>query len=280
MRYVDTHAHLGPWHEEISTLTPDEFVAMQERAGIERTVVTSSSALFGELVYGNEWTIQQAERRDHLLVWLVLNPLRERDSYELLERYQDHPKVVGVKLHPVLHRYPADIKATFRLLERVEPLRLPVLSHGENESYAAPARLRRLAEAFPTLTIISAHFAAGVSGQLHEAIDAIQDCATGNLYTDMGTARAIRAGIIAQMVRAVGAHRILFGTDSPLYEPMAFPALLAAAGISNEEKEQIAYQNAERLILKPRGITATAFPLSVDAHATRHREPLRELPPT
>ncbi len=254
MRYIDTHAHLGPWHEEIWTFTPAEFVALQQRAGIERTVVTSTAALFGELVYGNEWTIRQAEQYDHLLVWLVLNPLRERDSYALLDRFKSHPKVVGIKIHPVLHKYPADIKATFRLLERVAPLNLPVLSHGENESYAAPARLRRLAEAFPSLTLITAHFGAGTPGQTHEAIDAIQDCASGNLYTDMGTARAIRTGIIAQMVRAIGADKILFGTDSPLYEPMAFPTLLAAADISEAARAQSASKNAERLILAPRGL--------------------------
>lgn len=254
MRYIDAHAHLGPWFEERDTFTAEGFVALQERAGIERTVVTSAAALFTELVYGNEWTIQQAERLDHLLVWLVLNPLKPRESFELLDRFKDHPKVVGFKIHPVLHKYPADIKAAFRLLERLEPLGLPVLSHGENESYAAPGRLRRLSKGFPSLTIITAHFGAGQPGQMEEAIDALQDCETGNLYTDMGTARAIRTGTIAQMVRAVGADRILFGTDSPLYEPMAFPALLAAADITDEEREQIAYKNAERLVLAPSGL--------------------------
>ncbi|HQX10022.1 MAG TPA: amidohydrolase family protein [Thermoflexales bacterium] len=254
MLYIDTHAHLGPWHEEIWTFTPEQFVALQQRAGISTTVVTSAAALAGELVYGNEWTFQQAERLDHLLVWLVLNPLREKDSFDLLERYKNHPKMVGVKIHPVMHRYPADIKATYRLFERVAPLNFPVLSHGENESYASPARMRRLAEAFPSLTLITAHFGAGAPGQTHEAIDAIQDCKTGNLYTDMGTGRAVRTGIIAQMVRAIGADRILFGTDSPLYEPMAFPTLLRAADISEAERALIAHQNAERLILSPRGL--------------------------
>jgi predicted TIM-barrel fold metal-dependent hydrolase len=243
MRYIDTHAHLGPWHEDIWTYTAEQFV-----------VVASTAALSGELVYGNEWTIAQAERLDHLLVWLVLNPLREADSYALLERYRNHPKVVGIKLHPVLHRYPADIKAMFRLLERVEPTRLPVLSHGENESYASPARMRRLAEAFPSLTIITAHFGAGTAGQTHEALDAIQDCRTGNLITDMGTARAVRTGIVAQVVRAIGADKVLFGTDSPLYEPAVFTTLLSVAEISDAEKEQIAHGNAERIILKPRGL--------------------------
>ena len=50
--------------------------------------------------------MQQAETRPHLLVWLVLNPLREKDSLDLLSRFKAHPKVVGIKLHPVLHKLP------------------------------------------------------------------------------------------------------------------------------------------------------------------------------
>ena len=254
MRYIDTHAHLGPWFEERSTLTAEQFIGLQTRAGIERTVVSSTTALYIDLVQGNEWTIQQAERLDHLLVWLVLNPLKPTESRELLDRYNDHGRVVGIKIHPVQHQFPADVKAAYRLLECLEPLGLPVLSHAEIGSYASPDRLRRLAEAFPALTLIAAHLGAGQPGQLDEAIDALQDCSTGNLYTDMGTARAIRTGVIAQMVDAIGADRILFGTDSPLYEPMAFPALLAAADISDDDRERIAHGNAERLILEPRGL--------------------------
>ena len=251
VRYIDSHAHLGPWFDSLTSMSPEQFVAMQARAGIERSVVSSTAALQVELTHGNVWAIRQAESHDHLLVWLVLNPLKEVESHTLLKRFKDHPKVVGIKLHPVQHQYPADIKATFRLLERVEPLGLPVLSHGENESYAAPARLRRIAEAFPSLTFITAHFGAGMPGNTHEAIDAIQNCRTGNLYTDMATARAIRTGLIAFVARAIGAERLLFGTDAPIYEPSAFPALLAAADLGDDERELIAYRNAERLILDP-----------------------------
>lgn len=254
MRYIDTHAHLGGWFDANCTFTPDEFVAQQERAGIERSVVSSTSALYTELVLGNEWTVEQAETRDHLLVWLVLNPLREADSLDLLDRFGQHPKVVGFKIHPVGHQYPADVKASLRLVQRLVPFGLPVLYHGQNESYSAPGLLRRVAESVPSLTIITAHFGAGQTGQTLEAIDAIQDCVSGNLYTDMGTARAIRTGMIAQMVRGIGADRILFGTDSPLYESMAFPALLQAADVTDHEREQIAYRNAERLVLAPSGL--------------------------
>jgi uncharacterized protein len=254
LRYIDTHAHLGGWFDADRTFTPDAFVAQQERAGIERSVVSSTAALYTELVLGNEWTIQQAETRDHLLVWLVLNPLREAESLELLARFGQHPKVVGFKIHPVGHEYPATIKASFKLLERLVPYGLPVLSHGQNESYSSPELLRRLAESVPSLTVITAHFGAGQTGQTMEAMDAIQDCASGNLYTDMGTARAIRTGMIAQVVRAIGADRLLFGTDSPLYESMAFPVLLQAADITDQERELIAYKNAQRLVLAPSGL--------------------------
>ena len=69
-----------------------------------------------------------------------------------------------------------------------------------------------------------------------------------------GTARAVRTGIVAQVVRAIGAGKLLFGTDSPLYEPAVFATLLSVAEIGDTEKEQIAHGNAERIILKPRGL--------------------------
>jgi uncharacterized protein len=255
LRYIDTHAHLGGWFDADRTLAPEQFVARQERAGITRSVVSSIAALYTELVTGNEWTIRQAEIHGHLLVWLVLNPLKEAESLELLERFGRHPKVVGFKIHPVSHEYPATIKAAFRLLERLVPFGLPVLSHAQNESYASPDQLRRLAESVPSLCFVAAHFGAGQTGQTLAAIDAIQDCATGNLYTDMGTARAIRTGMIAQVVRGIGADRVLFGTDAPLYESRAFTALLQAAEITDQERELIAHGNAERLLLAPRGLT-------------------------
>ena len=254
MRYIDSHAHLGGWFDADRTLTPDEFVSRQQRAGIACSVVSSIAALYTELVMGNEWTIRQAECHEHLLVWLVLNPLKERESQELLERYGQHPRVVGFKIHPVSHEYPATIKASFQLLARLVPFGLPVLCHGQNESYAAPDQLRRLAESVPSLSFIAAHFGAGQTGQTLQALEAIQDCSTGNLYTDMATARAIRTGMIAQVVRAIGAQRVLFGTDAPLYESLAFPALLEAADITAQERELIAHGNAERLLLGPRGL--------------------------
>ncbi len=254
MRYIDAHAHLGGWFDAERTFGPDEFVARQQRAGIERTIVSSIAALYTELTVGNEWTIRQAETREHLLVWLVLNPLREAESCLLLERFGQHPKVVGFKIHPVGHEYPATIKASFALLQRLVPYGMPVLSHGQNESYAGPDLLRRLAESVPSLPFIAAHFGAGQTGQTLQAIDAIQDCATRNMYTDMATARAIRTGVLAQVVRGIGAERVLFGTDAPLYESQAFPALLAAAEISDADRELIAYRNAERLLLAPRGL--------------------------
>jgi len=35
---------------------------------------------------------------------------------------------------------------------------------------------------------------------------------------------------------------------------MAFPALLQAADVTDHEREQIAYRNAERLVLAPSGL--------------------------
>jgi len=53
------------------------------------TVVTETAALSGELIYGNEWTIREAETHDHLLVWLALNPLYEPAAFPTLRSVAD-----------------------------------------------------------------------------------------------------------------------------------------------------------------------------------------------
>ena len=53
---------------------------------------------------------------------------------------------------------------------------------------------------------------------------------------------------VVTYLRAYGVHRILFGTDFPVWEPAAEVERLLALPLSTEEKQMIASQNALRLL--------------------------------
>ncbi|MCL4853815.1 MAG: amidohydrolase family protein, partial [Bryobacteraceae bacterium] len=67
---------------------------------------------------------------------------------------------------------------------------------------------------------------------------------------DTSSASSIYAGLIEWAVQEIGASRILFGTDTPLYSAAAQRRRIEAAEISDADKLAILRENAMRL-LKP-----------------------------
>ena len=54
--------------------------------------------------------------------------------------------------------------------------------------------------------------------------------------------------MLAAGVKAVGAERILFGTDYPITNPGMYVQAVLGEHISEEEKEKIFYKNAQRIL--------------------------------
>ena len=59
---------------------------------------------------------------------------------------------------------------------------------------------------------------------------------------------AISETQLVRMIRAHGVERILFGTDSPWVQMQDYVARIQALPLSEGEKQQILYENAERLL--------------------------------
>jgi predicted TIM-barrel fold metal-dependent hydrolase len=66
------------------------------------------------------------------------------------------------------------------------------------------------------------------------------------------SANSINSGLIEWAVSQVGAERILFGTDTPLYFVASQKARIEHAEIDQAAKRAILYDNAARLLDKER----------------------------
>ena len=53
---------------------------------------------------------------------------------------------------------------------------------------------------------------------------------------------------VTEIIRAHGAHKILFGTDCPWGDPGAFVRFVRALPLTENEREDIFHRNAERLL--------------------------------
>ena len=144
---------------------------------------------------------------DRFLAWIFLNPKRDPNVLETLERYREFPGYIGVKLHPHWHDYKTDILGP--VLSRCEELKMPVLIH---LGFGKRGDFRHLATAYPKLNIIAAH--AGFP-----FYDDLWGCKNEcpNLYVDLSSPY-INEKLARAAVLALGPERCLFGTDAPYGE--------------------------------------------------------------
>ena len=67
-----------------------------------------------------------------------------------------------------------------------------------------------------------------------------------NVYLEICSGFSLR-NKIEDAVEAVGAQRVLFGSDMTLLDPASSLGMVLDAEISSEEKKKILYKNAEEL---------------------------------
>ena len=244
---IDMHAHLEP-----RTLGLGSLISKMDQVGIDKVVMipvlndpfpetpdfllsamrkvmaSKKSRSLAEIAHRAHWTpegnlkfkdkiyqiyhrpdnqtvadaIQQYPNR--ILGWIFLNPRNNPNVLDELEYWRDKPGMIGVKLHPHWHDYRTEILNP--LLKRTEELNLPVLIH---LGFRKRGDYRTIAENFPDLNLICAH--AGFPffkdlwnfGRSHR-----------NLYVDLSSPY-LNESLAHTTVEALGAHKCLFGTDSP-----------------------------------------------------------------
>ena len=111
-----------------------------------------------------------------------------------------------------------------------------VLAHSGDPN-SRPADFVEFANAHPNVMLILAHLGngGGASGDASLQVGAIQATRHGNVYVDTSSARTLLPGLIEWAVCEVGAERILFGTDTPLYSTAMQRARIDHAEITDAE---------------------------------------------
>jgi predicted TIM-barrel fold metal-dependent hydrolase len=196
---------------------------------------------------GNKEAARIVARLPGLLQWVIVHPLQP-ETYDQARRMLKRPGCVGIKIHPEEHCY--SIRKHGRaLFEFAAEQCAVVLTHtGEKNSW--PIDFIPFANDFPEMRLILAHLgnSALPTGQPDHQVRAIQASKHGNVYTDTSSMRSIFPRLIEWAVKEVGADRILFGTDTPLYFPWMQRVRIDYAAIAAREKRMILRDNAARLL--------------------------------
>lgn len=255
---IDVHAHYGTYQQDLNCDLTNSFYSgsaaeVVRRAKVVNVGTTIASPLLALLprgkantCKGNQDAAKVVSETHGLLQWVVINPLQP-DSYQQAAEMLQSPKCVGIKLHPEEHVYPITDHgdALFEFAAKHDAV---VLVHS-GDPYSWPDDFVPFANRHSNITLLLAHLGNGgaANGDPRLQVRAIEQSKHGNIIVDTSSARSLSPGLLEWAVQQVGAERILFGTDTPLYHTAMQHARVAYADISEEAKHLILRGNAERV---------------------------------
>ena len=253
---IDVHAHYGRYVRGapdalVNELMSADAVEVQRRAElaqIEYTIVSPLAALLprggGNAIAGNVHAAEIVLKQSGLLQYVVIDP-REPRTFDQADEMLRQPRCVGIKIHPEEHCYPIRDHGQ-AIFEFAAARRAIILTHSSEQNSLA-ADFVPLANEHPEVTLILAHIGCGWDGQLTHQVRAVQQSRHGNVYADTSSAQSITPGLIEWAVREMGADRVLFGTDTPLYHAGMQRARIDQSDLPDAVKHLILRGNAVRL---------------------------------
>ena len=253
---IDVHGHYGCmdrgpsaklWNEFMSG-DSEEVVRRARDVNVRWTIVSPLTAFMprghGDTYAGNIEAAKIVERMPELLQYVVIDPRDDRTFLQASEMLQ-RARCVGIKIHPEEHIYPIS-EFGHRIFEFAAQRKAIILTHSSEQNSLA-SDFVPLADDFPEVQLILAHLGCGWDGDATHQVRAIERCRNRNMFVDTSSGSSLKPGLIEWAVREIGADRVLFGTDTPLYFTAMQRSRIDYAELSEQEKQLILRDNADML---------------------------------
>ncbi|MDF3041898.1 MAG: metal-dependent hydrolase [Thermomicrobiales bacterium] len=253
---IDAHLHFGADPAIAEHLTvpelifddPDSLIQTLDCYVIDRAVVLPPDRVLNpprdfDFREANEAVARAvAKHPDRLLGAMRLNPLfGEAFVWDTVKHFVELRGLRGIKLVARADFYnPASLHVMGPVLEAAGHYGITVLFHSGHPSRDLPSLQAYSAKHYPNTRVVLAHM--GLHDFLHEAIIACKEIP--NLFADMSQAWPYD---IKAFVRAVGADRLMYGSDAPFQSPKVERVKVEECRFSDRELELIFHENAKRI---------------------------------
>ena len=247
---IDAHAHIGAWERTITPVrTPEAIVASMDRCGVDKIVMSSLSAIHGEMRLGNREMSDAAARfPERLYGYAAIHPhYPEEIPGELKRCFEDGVNFVGLKLHCGLHGAQLHDPGYEPALGFANEHGLPVLVHGGGQDDWVS-----VAQSHPRAKFIMAHACAWDGNDPAGKALYAPASEIPNLFVDVAGSAAHR-GAMRALVDLVGADNVLFGSDFPMFDLAFELGRVTFSELTPAEKNAVCGGNALRIFKRLNG---------------------------
>lgn len=241
-KVIDMHGHLGRYSFTIPDLSTKSVVDSMDRLGISKIVCSYLLCMTQDAEYGNAKILEaMQEFPNRILGYIAVSPF-EPDVVEQNVQHWLDQGFSGLKLHNANGFSYAD-PVYLPAYELANNCRLPVLYHtwGREKEFD---EIGEIAEKFPDILILLAH-----TGSANEAGYIRMAQTFPNVFLELAMS-GVPLGLVDRLVAAVGAEKIVWGSDVNFINQAQQLGKVIGAGISNEEKAKILGGNGREILSK------------------------------
>lgn len=262
MEIIDSHAHIYP--EKIALKAskaigdfygiPMKYIGTTEmllekgkEAGFSRFLVHSVATTAHQVHSINEFILSEIEKHKEFIGFMTLHQDMNKEDMEKEVAWAIEKGFKGIKLHPDFQKFKIDDENVFKIYEVAEG-KLPILFHTGDKryDYSSPERLVSVANKFPDLKVIGAHFG-GYS--CWDVIDVYKKAKYNNVFFDTSSSLFFLSKERAkQMIYEFGVDKFFFGTDYPMWDAKEELKRFMDLDLTDEEREKILSLNIKKLL--------------------------------
>lgn len=249
MEIFDFHMHLPT---NFSTFEEKEtaLIAEMERNGVSGGVVISDSAIESEIGSLRECAELFAGTDNIFVVGGISSYFNYEGQLVLLEKYISEKKVSGIKIYCGHEAVYLDDERLSPVYSIAEKHGVPVLFHSgwDNAQYSSPEVIKRTAAAYPNVKFVCCHCCYPRLAECFEKLAEFE-----NVYFDLSSTAddpAIYGEVKTAVEKAVRKipGRIIFGSDFASCSQRTHIDFFTGLDISDNEKNQIFYENALNIL--------------------------------
>jgi predicted TIM-barrel fold metal-dependent hydrolase len=230
---VDPHMHVGEFPLFDVALDEAGLVELFEEFDYDAGIVFHpDNALARGIVerVPNAWALYWA------------NP-RQPDYVAEAAEFLDHPKFLGVKMHPLLDGYHPNDPLVHPLARVLVERGMPVLIHCGHPIFTLPWSIEELAVEFPDLKVVLGHMGHGNIVYINGAIDVAER--NPNVYLE--TSGMPMHSKIRTAYERVGEDRVMYGSDAPFHHPSVELGKVEVCGLDDGARRRVLGLNARKL---------------------------------
>lgn len=234
----------------------DDLLAAMDEAGVDAAVAVGIGWADRDVAReANDYLAECVARGGgRLLAFGSVNPAWGDDALIEVERCAAAGLAGVGELHPDTQGFGIDDGSVMGpLMATARRLGMPVLTHASEpvgHSYpgkgtVTPGKLLRFIKAFPGQTVIAAHWGGGLP--FYALMPEVKAALADTYFDTAASPFLYTPDIFEAAAKAVGAERVLFGTDFPLIRHPRLLAQVRGSGLSDDDQALITGGNAARL---------------------------------